>query len=119
MKFRYERPPELSHEQVNEAVANNNIELLILAPISISLYDEDLEYGQALCITLSSHPEPNVWGNAILGFGHLARRFGMLDEAIVKPIIIAGWADEDYYVRGHSHSAMDDTENFLGWSYVR
>jgi hypothetical protein len=117
MKLRYEEPPQLSHAEVDEAIAHNNVELLVIAPISITLYDEDLEYGQTLCIALSSHQDPGVRGNSILGFGHLARRFGYLDEAAVKPLIMAGLADEHYSVRGHSHSASSDTEHFLGWNY--
>ena len=68
--------------------------------------------------TIASHPHFNVRGNAVLGFSHLARRFGRLDSA-AREIIEAGLRDGDSYVRGHANAAADDVQHFLGWKVVR
>ncbi|HEX5999556.1 MAG TPA: hypothetical protein VFZ16_09195 [Hyphomicrobiaceae bacterium] len=54
-------------------------------------------------------------GNAILGFGHIARRLRRLDRRIVQPIIHAGLDDDEAFVRGQADAAMDDTMHFLEW----
>jgi hypothetical protein len=56
-----------------------------------------------------------VRGNAVLGFGHLARRFRRLDEGVVRPIIENALLDADPYVRGQADAAADDVAHFLGW----
>lgn len=66
---------------------------------------------------LSSHPHFNLRGNAVLGFGHIARVHGQLDENVVHPIIAAALRDPDAYVRGQASCAADDTAFFLGWKF--
>jgi hypothetical protein len=53
-------------------------------------------------------------GNAILGFGHLARTCGKLDPLRVLPLVAAALKDENGYVRGHAHDAAEDIEHYLG-----
>jgi hypothetical protein len=68
-----------------------------------------------VCLRLSGHPHFNVRGNAILGFGHLARTCGALDEGRVKPLIERALKDTDEYVRGQANAAADDLAHYLGW----
>jgi hypothetical protein len=56
-----------------------------------------------------------VRGSALLGFGHLARRFRELDAGRVRPLLLAGLADPDPWVRGQADAAADDAEFYLGW----
>jgi hypothetical protein len=81
------------------------------------MHDGDWRYAQDLCIRLSLHPHFNVRGNAVLGFGHIARVHRQLDRAVVQPIIKAALLDANDYIRGHGHDAADDTAHFLGWHY--
>jgi hypothetical protein len=66
-------------------------------------------------VELSAHSHFHVRGNAILGFSHIAQRFGYLDREIVQPIIQASPLDEVEYVRGQAIATMDDTAFLLGW----
>lgn len=88
---------------------------LLYVPVVVSLSPPDCAWAEAICVRLASHPHFNVRGNAMLGFGHLARVNGRLDESVVKPILQAALDDEHDYVRGQANAATDDVEFFLGW----
>ena len=111
---KYEVPKELSKEDVGSAIERDNSDELATIPISVSLYATDLAWASETCVRLASHAQPGVRGNAVLGFGHLARRFGRLDLVQVLPIVERSLQDSDPYVRGHAWSAADDLEQFLG-----
>jgi hypothetical protein len=102
-------------EGVEKVLAQGEPDDLIYIPIIVSLSPPDCEWAEALCVRLSTHSHFNVRGNAILGFGHLARVCRHLNEAIVKPLIQAALHDEHPYVRAHASDAADDIEQFLGW----
>ena len=51
--------------------------------------------------------------------GHLARRFGVLDEGLVQPVLEAGLEDVSRFVRGQANAAADNLEHFLGWRIRR
>ncbi|HEX5219687.1 MAG TPA: hypothetical protein VFZ59_08980 [Verrucomicrobiae bacterium] len=83
------------------------------------MHDEDFYFAQEICIKLSAHNHFNVRGNAVLGFGHIARVHRKLNQAVVQPIIQAALHDQDDYVRGQAEAAADDTTRFLSWQYDR
>jgi hypothetical protein len=119
-KLVYEEIQSLTQSEVETAIRRNNPDELLYVPIAVSLYETDLAFAQDVCIRLSTHEHFNVRGNAILGFGHLARRFKKLDfESIIKPLIEGALKDADNYVRGHADDAADDVEFFLGWKVKR
>jgi hypothetical protein len=61
-----------------------------------------------------------VRGNALLGFGHLARVLGVMREPeAVRALVEAGLADPDPYVSGQSEAAASGLEHFLGWKLNR
>ncbi len=111
----YEPIPEYPRDEVEQALARNDPEELLRVVIGVALYEEDLGYSQQLCIRLSSHEHFNVRGNAVLGFGHLARRFRTLNKTLVKPIIERSLRDPSDYVRGQAVDAADDVAHFLKW----
>lgn len=115
--FQYVEVTEWSHEQVDQAFRDDDPEALLLAAVAVSMHDPDWRYAQDLCVRLSSHQHFNVRGNAVLGFGHIARVHEQLDRELVQPIIEAALEDEDEYVRGHAIDAADDTVQYLGWKY--
>ena len=88
---------------------------LLYVPVSVSLYAEDREWAEAVCVRLAHHPHFNVRGNAMLGLGHLARRFGVLDRTLVAPLVLAALDDPHAYVRGQADNALDDIRQFIGW----
>lgn len=116
-RLRYEEPKEWSREEVRRALDADNPDGLLRAVIAVSMYEEDWEYAQDLCIRLAGHRHFNVRGNAGLGLDISPGCTGKLDREVVYPLIVAGLKDEDDHVRGHAFSAKDDTELFLGWVY--
>ena len=92
---------------------------LARALIAVGLHEPDIARAQALCVRHSSHPDEVVRGNALLAFGHLARRRGVLDEGLVRPAIETGLQDASKFVRGQADAAADDLAHFLGWRIHR
>ncbi len=116
---KYNNPIFTTIADAEAAVRRNSPDELADIVIAASLTAPDWEWVQKLCVRLSEHPQPGVRGNAILGLGHLARRFRRLDRETAEPLIVAGLLDRDSYVRGQSESAADDVEHFLGWRVNR
>lgn len=105
------------------ALARNDPEELWQLAIAIALNPpEDTHPGHAERVlrTLATHAHPNVRGNAILGFGHLARTAGIIwKPKDVRAFVEAGLADENDYVSGQAEAAADDLRHFLKWSLKR
>lgn len=85
----------------------------------IALESEQREWAEWACARLARHRNANVRGNALLGFGHLARRFGTLDASRAKPLIENGLHAHNEYVRERAESAADDVNAHLSWSVSR
>lgn len=101
-------------EQNIEAVVARGIpEELLYVPIVITMDPHDRAWAEAICLSLAQHPHFNVRGNAILGFGHLARTCRRLDLVAVSPVIAAALQDEHEYVRGHAEDAAGDIHHYL------
>jgi len=71
----------LDPAEIKSAIERNDPSELLIAVLSAALYTEDRGFAQEVCLQLANHPHFNVRGNAILGFGHIARIDGRLDEA--------------------------------------
>jgi hypothetical protein len=115
--MKYEPIKHYSQAEIEKAVQDDDADKLLLMVLSVALYSEDSKYAENFCIQFSNHEHFNVRGNAILGFGHIARIDRKLNEKIVKPIIKKALKDESDFVRGQADSAMDDTKHFLKWKY--
>ncbi|MEJ0060524.1 MAG: hypothetical protein WDM79_13550 [Terricaulis sp.] len=74
-------------------IARGDPEELLHIPLYVSLNPPDCAWSQDICIALTAHEHEDVRGNAVLGFGHLARLCGALDEARVRPILEAALVD--------------------------
>lgn len=98
-------------DDVRAALERDDPEELGYVAIAVGLEAPDWAVANGLCLRLARHADPTVRGNALLGFGHLARRFGNVsDEA--RALVKAGLTDGDPHVRAHSESAMDDIAMF-------
>jgi hypothetical protein len=113
--LKYEPIPVFTRTEVEVAIQRDDPQELLYAVLSAALHAEDQEWAQDVCLRLAFHPHSNVRGNAILGFGHIARVHRYLDRARVQPIIERALNDPDEYVRGHAVDAVDDIEHFLRW----
>ncbi|MFW2341196.1 hypothetical protein [Brevundimonas sp.] len=111
-------PPDWTPADIEAAIVENDPEAMPYVPIAVSMgCDEaDRAWAEEVCVRLSTHPQEWVRGNAILGFGHLARAFRMLDRATIEPLVRAALADPSPVVRGQAEAAADDIAHFLGWS---
>ncbi len=118
-KLRYETIPELTRAEIEAAISRDRADELLYAVLSAALHADDPAWAEAICLRLTNHPHPNVRGNAVLGFGHIARLHGQLDASRVLSVIEAALIDPDVYVRGQANAAADDVEHFLGWRTSR
>lgn len=118
-RLKYEGIGAWSRELIAQALIDDAPEAVLRAVIAASMHDDDWKYAQDLCVRLSAHPHLNVRGNAVLGFGHIARVHGRLEERLVLPIIRAALKDDDEYVRSQACGARDDVEHFLGWDFTK
>ena len=75
------------------------------------------EWAQSCCIQLSLHRSAEVRGNAVTGFGHLARRFGRMEPQGVRRRVRIALYDPSAYVRSQAQSAVLDLQTFLGWEF--
>ncbi len=103
-------------DDLHDAINRNAPDEIFLVPLTAALLATDVAAAQEACITLAVHANPIVRGNALLGFGHLARRFRCLDERRVKPLLEAGLRDADDNVRILAKSASDEVCQFLHWT---
>ena len=112
-------PVRPSEQQFAAALERDDpIELQQLV-VELALEAEDREWAEVCCARLARHRNANVRGNALLGFGHLARRFGRLDRRRVQRLIEIGLHAHNEYVRAQAESAAADAETFLSWSFSR
>jgi hypothetical protein len=102
---------------LQKAIDQNECPALYRLVIDVATASPHREFAEALCIELASHDDELVRGNAILGFGHLARIHGRLDSPKIQQIIECALTDPSLHVSGHAHSAMDDVRHFLGWEF--
>ena len=102
----------------NAVASDRPTDELSRAVVAVGLHAADSSLAQAVCLRLSGHPDDKVRGNALLSLGHLARRFGALDES-AKRVVESGLSDPSGFVRGQADAAADDLEHFLGWRIER
>jgi hypothetical protein len=117
--MKYKPIERLSIEEVESAISGNDPEDLLIVVLSAALYSDDQRWAEDICLKLSKHEHFNVRGNAILGFGHIARIHRRLDQRKVQPVLEAALKDPSDYVRGQADVAADDVEFFLNWKVDR
>lgn len=87
--------------------------------VEVALESNDRVWAECTCAQLSRHRSAGVRGGALLGFGHLARRFGALDRRRVHRLVELGLFAQNELVRDQAESAAEDLETFLAWRFER
>lgn len=113
----YQSIPEFSKVEMELAIAENDTEKLPLILLFVSMYCKDRDFAHSVCVELAAHPNMNIRGCAIEGFGHLARIDGKLDEKTFKPLLEKGLIDTNEFVRIKANDAKDDVTHFLKWNF--
>jgi hypothetical protein len=116
--MKYEPIDPITREEVEAAVVRDVPDEVLRVVLLVALHSDDRAWATSICLRLSSHPHFNVRGNAILGLGHIARRYGDLDDS-ARAVIEAGLCDANAYVRGQADAAADDVRHFLRWRISR
>ena len=105
----------ITPSDVAAALERNDLAELRLMAVTVALSDLELSLSQSICVRLCANPDSKVRGNALIGLGHLARRYRKLDEPIVKPLIVSGLQDIDVFIHECAKSAADEIHQFLHW----
>ncbi len=116
MKKKLQDQGVITVKEVMTALQRNDAAELRLVAITLSLSDLDFHFTQSVCIRLCSSENDKVRGNALISLGHLARRYRILDEQTVKPIVEKGLHDASDYARECAKSAADEIHQFLHWT---
>jgi hypothetical protein len=85
----------------------------------VALESDARVWAECCCAQLTKHRSAEVRGTALRGFGHLARRFGILDPNRVRRLIENGLHSQHEFIRSEAESAADDVETFLAWRFDR
>lgn len=112
--MKYENSEEYTIAEVESAILADRVEDLIQMVVSVSMFAKDSMWAESVCLRLANHSNFNVRGNAILGFGHIARVHGNIQSKEVKNLVKLALLDEHPYVRGQADAAADDLTHFLG-----
>ncbi|RJE48901.1 MULTISPECIES: hypothetical protein [unclassified Dehalobacter] len=115
MDRKYEPLPILTEEQIKCILESDNLDKLIILPLSIGEYHSDWKYAQDICVRLAVYPEPSVRANAILGLAYIARTKRQLEKDVVKPIVLKALRDEKEF-QWRIIDAIDDINIFLNWN---
>jgi hypothetical protein len=105
----------LERAEIEAILANDDPEELLGVIIDLAMAAEDREFAEDCCIRLAAHSNTDVRGNAIVGFAHLAQRFGDLDRERVLPVVEAALSDKKEYVRDQAEVARHELRDLLGW----
>ncbi len=106
-------------ERVEDALLRDDPIELMDVITEVALEAEPWDWAQACCVQLARHRNAMVRGNAVYGFGQLARRFGRLNPHLVKSLVERALHDRSEYVREQALSAADDLATFLAWDFER
>lgn len=110
-------PERRFEREVEDAIERDDPIELMDVVLRVANDAADRAWAQSCCVQLSRHRNAHVRGNAIAGFGHLARRFGHLDPNTIRRRVDIGLHDGSPYVREQARSAAEDLHTFLEWEF--
>jgi len=101
---------------IETVIEEDELDEVLSATIDIALASTDADWATDCLIRLARHADTDVRGNAMIGFAHLAGRFGELPQEKVAPVLRAGLRDSKSHVRAQAEAALDELGERLGWS---
>ncbi len=104
-----------TNEEIETILQNNNIDELIVSPLSIGKYHPNWKFAQDLCVKLSEYPDSRVNANAILGLAYIARTKSKLEKHIVKPVVLRGLRENKEF-EWRINDAIEDINLFMKWN---
>lgn len=107
--------PAAFRARVEAAIERDDPAELAELALEIGREAQPREWAQSCCVQLARHRSAAVRGGALVGFGHLARRFGHLDPGRVRRLVEIALHDPSELVRRQAADAADDLSTFLGW----
>lgn len=111
------RPADRFRAYAEAAIARDEPAELRDVVLEIAHEATDREWAQSCFVQLVRHRDAVVRGNALEGFGHLARRFGRLDPQRVRRLVSIALVDPSASVREKARSAVLDLRTFLRWEF--
>ena len=103
-------------KEIETVIEEDELDEVLSATIDIALASPDADWATDCLIRLARHADTDVRGNVMIGFAHLAGRFGELSEEKVAPVLQAGLRDPKSHVREQAEAALDELGERLGWS---
>lgn len=113
--MKYEESQSFSRDEVESAISADEVDALIEMVVAVSMQAEDSAWAESVCLRLAAHSNCTVRGNAVLGFGHIARIHRKIKHPGVAKLLQEALYDPHQYVRGQASVAADDVQHFLGW----
>jgi hypothetical protein len=115
--LKYEPLPDWNDDEIRTIVQRGEPSELLYVPLVVSMNPPSRVYAEQVCIRFASHRDPNVRGNAIEGFGHIARIYRSLNKRWIEPMVENARSDPDDWVRAKAEVAADEIEWFCGWVF--
>ena len=113
--LKYVEIPEWSDAEIQAVIERDDPHQLRYVPLAASMFPSSRVHAEQICLRFATHPDPSVRGNAMEGFGHIARIFRSLNKRLIEPVIEVGLADSDDWVRDKADGAAEEIEMFCGW----
>lgn len=111
----YRAPQPVSDREAMDAIAQDDVEALQLLPINLGFHHENWRFIQDICVRLSSHRDPWVRSNSLLGLSYAARFRGKIEKNVVKPVLLRALQDSDPRVASTARDAIDDINRLMHW----
>ncbi|WP_254075514.1 hypothetical protein [Paenibacillus tritici] len=114
-KRTYQPLDNLSSEEVMNVLNRNQLEELLILPLSVGENHPNWKFAQDVCVQLSNHESSDVRANAVLGFAYIARTKGQLEKHIVKPVVLRELRENHEYSWRITDS-IEDINLFMKWN---
>jgi hypothetical protein len=116
-ELKYEPLPDWSDDQIRAIIERGEPHELLYVPLVVSMNPSSRVQAEQICLRLASHSDAAVRGNALEGFGHIARIFRSLNRRLIETVVETGMNDPDDWVRTKANDAANDIEWFCGWVF--
>lgn len=112
----YEEPQPITEKEVFEAIANDDVEKLMMIPIELGFHHDNWRFIQDISVRLSEHADFRVRANALFGIEYAARFKGKVEKNIVKPVLLRALKDPNQEVSERAEDTIAEVNHLMGWS---